>query len=225
MSVLSIRLAIVDGNTLFRKILTQFLSDQKNINVHLQSSDVHDLLNHLRNYKIDLLLIDILTARGDSIEAFRFIRNEHPDIRILVCSMNTDLAFISNLLDLGIHGYVSKTDDPEELLNAIQSVSSGLIHRNKLFTEALYWSKQTFVSAAVRRKNEELNEREKVIIQLLWEELDNREIAGKLFLSVRSIEKIRQGMKEKLGVRSTVGLLKYAMKEKIISAGAGVSVH
>jgi DNA-binding NarL/FixJ family response regulator len=64
--------------------------------------------------------------------------------------------------------------------------------------------------------NVPLTGREKKVLQLLWEEKNNKEIADEIFLSVRSIEKIRQDMKEKLGIKSTVGLFKYAIERKII---------
>jgi len=65
-----------------------------------------------------------------------------------------------------------------------------------------------------------LNEREKKMLQLIWEEKSNKEIADELFLGVRSVEKIRQDMKEKMGVKSTVGLLKYAINQRIIGVNS-----
>jgi DNA-binding CsgD family transcriptional regulator len=61
-----------------------------------------------------------------------------------------------------------------------------------------------------------INEREKKILQLLWEEKSNKEIADELFLGIRTVERIRQDLKEKVGAKSTVGLLKYAINQKII---------
>jgi len=99
------------------------------------------------------------------------------------------------------------------------SISEQRIYRSRLFTEVLYWNKQNKIKASPGMINISLSEREQAILRLLWEEKSNKEIADALFLSVRSVEKIRQDMKEKLGVKSTIGLLKYALQKTIISNG------
>lgn len=135
--------------------------------------------------------------------------------------MCTDSDLISDLLDMGIHGYISKSDEPEELLQAIRAAAENRIYRNRLFTEALYRHKQNTFRAYSDGNTVLLNDREKKILQLLWEEKSNKEIADALYLGVRSVEKIRQDMKEKVGAKSTVGLLKYAIAKRII----GVSLQ
>lgn len=211
-----INLAIVDDHALFRKTLKTFLSEQENIHVAVQASDILDLLNKLKTSSIDVLLMDIFMPASKGNEALKIIRNEYPGIKILILSISTDIDLISDLLDAGIHGYISKADEPEDLLQAIHAVADNHIYRNRLLTEALYWSKQNNIRPYVNGSHITLNEREKKILQLIWEEKSNKEIADDLFLGVRSVEKIRQDMKEKIGVKSTVGLLKYGVNKKII---------
>lgn len=211
----SVNLAIADDHTLFRKTLKSYLSEQKNIQVCVLASDMFDLFSKLKNSRVDILLMEIFLPELNGKDALKMIRSEYPDIKILVLSRSTDMDLISDLLDAGIHGYISKTDEPEELLQAIEAVAGGRIYRNGLFTEALYWNKQnnirTFGESRIA-----LNEREKKILQLIWEEKSNKEIADELFLGVRSVEKIRQDIKEKIGAKSTVGLVKYAISKRII---------
>jgi len=211
-----ISLAIVDDHVLFRKTLKAFLSDQENISVPVQAADIFDLLNKLKVSSIDVLLIDIFLPEMNGNDALNIIHNEYPAIKILVLSMSTDMNLISDMLDSGIHGYISKSDEPDELLLAIQAVSEGRIYRNRLFTEALYWNKQNNIRSLAKEPFILLNEREKKILQLIWEEKSNKEIADELFLGVRSVEKIRQDIKEKIGAKSTVGLLKYAIHKNLI---------
>lgn len=213
-----INLAIVDDHSLFRKTLKSFLSEHSNINVAIQAADMFDLLTKLKTMSIDLLLMDIFMPGLNGNEALKIVRTEFPSIKILVLSMSTDVNLISDLLDAGIHGYISKADEPEDLLQAIQSVAENRIYRNRLFTEALYWDKQNKIKI-YEGSHITLNQREKKILQLIWEEKSNKEIADELFLGIRSVEKIRQDMKEKIGAKSTVGLLKYAIDTKIIGIG------
>jgi len=211
-----VNLAIVDDHALFRKTLRSFLSEQQNLNVTFLASDIFDLFSKLKTNHIDILLMDVFLPDINGSEALKTLRSEHPDIKIVALSMSTDLDLISGMLDAGIHGYISKADEPEELLQAIKSVAEGRIYRNRLFTEALYWNRQNIISTLSTDADVVLNERETKILRLIWEEKSNKEIANELFLGIRSIEKIRQDIKEKIGARSTVGLLKYAIRKKII---------
>lgn len=216
MTIEATNVAIMDGLTLFRKPLKNYLSEHTSINVVIQASDFHELMHKLRDFRVDILLLDIFITKINAKEILNNIRTTYPEIKMLVLSECLDMSMISEILDFGIYGYISKTDEPEELIKAIKMASNNRIYRNEIFTEALYWNK---LSSATVENNDgpvTLNEREQTIIQLLWEERSNREIADQLFLSIRSIEKIRQDMKEKLGVKSTVGLFKYGIERNII---------
>lgn len=215
-----LNLAIVDDHSLFRKTLRTFLSEQKDINVVIQAAGIFELIDKLRQHPADVLLMDIFMPELNGNDALKMIRTEYPDIKILILSMCMDMDLIGDLLDSGIHGYISKSDEPEELLQAVHAVSDGRIYRNRIFTEALYWNKQNNIKSYKHEPLMALNDRESKILQLIWEEKSNKEMADELFLGVRSVEKIRQDMKEKLGVKSTVGLLKYAITQKIIKVNS-----
>ena len=213
----SISIAIADDHTLFRKSLKGYLSQQKHIEVIIEASNAVELINELKSKPADIVLLDIFMPELNGDEAVKIIRSQHPDTKVIILSMHTDLAVVNDLIDTGIHAYISKSDEPEQLLQAIRSVCENRIYKNKIFTEALYWNRQLNVKyGGINRVNNSLEDREKKILQLLWEEKSNKEIADEVFLSVRSIEKIRQSMKEKLGVKSTIGLIKYGLNNKII---------
>jgi DNA-binding NarL/FixJ family response regulator len=212
----SIKVAIVDDHTLFRKTLKNFLSEQSHIEVVIQSPDITNLLSELKNAPTDVLLMDIFMPKLNGHEAIKAIKAIAPDIKILALSMCTDMDLLSDLLDSGIYGIISKADEPEELLRAITSIYDQRLYRSRLFTEVMYWNKQMYVRTHTDIVHIALSDREKKVLELLWEEKSNKEIASQLFLSVRSIEKMRQDMKEKLGVKSTIGLIKYAINKRII---------
>jgi DNA-binding NarL/FixJ family response regulator len=217
----SVKLAIVDPHLLFGKILGKYLSEQRNFNVAMQSTDIEDLVRVKGDTGIDVLVAEVLYSSQNAMDSFRKIKGRHPAIKIVVLSMCRDLSLISELLELSIHGYISKTDDPEELVQAIHMASENRIYRNRLYTEALYWKSQYNARRFAEGPFFPLSEREKRILQLLWEEKSNKSIADELFLGLRSVEKIRQDLKEKVGVKSTVGLLKYAIRKKIVNLELG----
>jgi DNA-binding NarL/FixJ family response regulator len=211
-----VKLALAHQFTLFSTILKEYLSGYDNMNVTIRASSITDLFTRLESSPVDILLLDISITKKNVNEVLEALRTRYPEIKILILSEYTDSHVISSLLDVGIYGYISKTDEPEELLEAIMAAADNKIYRNKLFTEVLYWNKQKKITTEVEAPVVTLSEREQKILQLLWEEKSNREIAARLFLGVRSIEKIRHEMKEKLGVKSTVGLFKYGIERKII---------
>ena len=213
-----INVAIVDDHTLFRRTLIHYLSAQKNIIVSVQASDTPELLNKLKTTPVDLLLMDIFLPPVDVVDALQLIRFEYPEMKILVITVCNDLENITELLDLGINGFISKDDEPEDLVNAIRAISENKVYHTRSFTEALFRTKQFNMTNETFREAS-LNEREKKILQLLWEEKSNKDIADELFLSIRSVEKIRQDMKDKVGVKSTIGLIKYAVHKKIFGSG------
>lgn len=216
MSLNTIRLALVDDHTLFRTTLVSYLEQQPGIQVIFHVSNVLDLVQQLKKNLIDVLITDLFMPHITGAEALTIIRNEYPQLKIIILTMSTDLAIANSLLDQGIHAYITKADEPEELVKAIRSAAENKIYRNKFLTEILYWGTQNITKTQTREKKVHFDDREKKIIQLLWEENSNKEIADRLFLSVRSIEKIKQDLKEKAGVKTMVGLLKLALIKKII---------
>jgi len=211
-----INVALVDDHTLFRKTLKNYITTASNFNVVVHSPNIPDLFNNLKEFKVHVLLMDIYMPLVNGNEAIHVLSSEYPDIKVLVLSMCSDMNLLSEILDSGVYGIVSKTDEPEEIIRAITAAAEQKIYRNKLFTELMYWNKQNDIKNYNSTKVL-FNDRECEILKLLWEEKSNKEIADHLFLSVRSVEKIRQDMKEKTGVKSTIGLLKYAIKKRIIS--------
>ena len=212
----TITVAIVDDQTLFRKMLKNYISEQKGINVVIQSPNIPDLLKKLKDYQVDILLLDVHLPQPTVYEAIKLIKELYPGTKILILTTCTDMAFLSELLHLDVAGYICHADEPEDLLHAIAALSAQRIYRSKLFTELLYWNKYNN-QANGNQLPVLLNEREKELIRLLWQEKSNKEIADLLFIGIRSVEKIRQNLKEKIGVKSTVGLLKFAINQKIIS--------
>lgn len=213
-----IKIAVVDDHSLFRTCLVGYLSKQKDFQVLVEESKPAIFLNKLETAEADVAVIDYFLQDTYGDDLVKAIRRRSDNMKIIVLSMSNDLHLISDLIEMGINSYISKYDDIEDLVSAIYAVHDNRIYRNSLFTEALYWKTSGGSEKKVKdRQTLDFSDREKTILQMLWEEKNNKDIAGTLFLGIRSIEKIRQTMKEKLGVKTTIGLLKYALKNNIIA--------
>ncbi len=206
---------MADDQRLFSEVIKNFLSQQARLQTVFEA-DAASLFTKLKTSQIDILAMEIITPGMNGVEMLKTIRNLYPGIKVIILSMSADLHLINELLDIGIYAYISKADEPENLLQAIRSVAEDKVYRNKLLTDALYLNRDENLKRNPKSENIFLNDREKKILQLLWEEKSNKDIANEIFLGVRSIEKIRQALKEKLGTKSTIGLIKYALNHKII---------
>lgn len=195
-----IRLAILDDQVLFRKILSDYLTTQPDIRVILQTPDLPDLFPKLETGAIDVLLLHVSPVAGTAM--LSLLRKRFPEVKVLVCT--TGHPVWARYTEAA--GYISGEDEPEELLRAIRTVTD-----NRPYHHHRHRTSKVQEEAIVT-----LSDRDKQLLQLLWEEKSNKEIADQLFLSVRSVEKIRQDLKEKLGVKSTVGLLKYAISCQVL---------
>lgn len=212
-----IKIAIVDDHSLFRETLKTYLSQQNNLYISIQTGNAIDLFDELkRKSDVDVLLMDVFLPELNGYEALKIMKGQYPNIKSIVLSMNSDLNLINDLLDIGIQAYISKADEPASLVQAINAVSENKVYRSRLFTEALYFNRVANSGKNGPKNTISFDDREKRVLQLLWDEKSNKEIANEIFLSVRSVEKLRQDMKEKVGVKSTIGLLKYALIHNIV---------
>jgi DNA-binding NarL/FixJ family response regulator len=220
-----VNIAIADKHAIFRNSLKSFLSEQDNLQVCLHAPDIVDLLDKFQTIPIDVLIMDIFPPDWNGFETLKNIRSRYPEMRILLLTMHSDMDLICQFLDCGIHGFLSKVDETDELLKAIRTTAEKGIYRNRIFTEALYYRKQSNAGGKSDKTSVVLTDREKKMLQLIWEEKSNKEIAGELLLGLRSIEKLRQDIKGKVGARSMVGLLKYAIDKSIIRVNPALDLH
>ncbi len=212
-----IKVALVDDHQLFRKLLAGYLSQQREIEVIFEASDASELFSKINCTHIDILLLDTFMPKMNGIDAATILRNEFPNIKIVIVSLCTDINVITAFLDIGIYAYLSKTEDPNNLITAIKAASENRIYKSDLFTEALYKSKESEIKNAIRKNERILDQREQQIIQLIWEEKSNKEISEAVYLSVSSVEKIKQELKDRLDVRSIAGLIRFGILNGIIS--------
>ncbi|MCC6290073.1 MAG: response regulator transcription factor [Chitinophagaceae bacterium] len=200
----SIKIAIADDHSLVRQAFRDHLNKYPEFEVLVETEDGGKLLRILQNgnIQIDVLLLDIFSPKMDGRETLKIISKYYPGIHVLILSASTDQKIISATLELGALGFVSKTAEPEELYEAILSVAEGKVFKNKFYH---LHHNSTFTPIEIR------------VLELIWMEKTNEEIARVLHMSVSAIEKIKHQLKEKTGSKSTVGIIKYALERRIIN--------
>lgn len=206
-----ISILIADDHQLFRDGVSSLINSISNFKVISQSSNGVEVIEQLKLNHVDLVLLDINMPEMDGIEAAEIIRKDYPDIKIIMLSMLTDRETIEKVLKIGVQGYLPKDTGKVELEEAITKVMKGSTHYNEQITHSFMSGLQSKnVSQPVR-----LTPREKEVLKLICEEFTSQEIADKLFISFNTVETHRKNLLHKIGCKNSLGLLKFAIENKI----------
>lgn len=214
-----IKVAIADDHKIFRDGIKLALSYKEDLKIIWEAEDGKDLLHKITIKKPDVLLMDIRMPEIDGINAIELLRKEHDDVKIIVLSMYDDQQTISKMMENGANAYLTKTTDPDEIYQAILTCMNDEFYFNQLVNNAVMG--KLLQKKNVRRQYGNhvpitFNEKELKILQLLGDDKTTEEISKIVFLSPRTIETIRQNMKNKVGARTIGGLLVYGMRHKMI---------
>jgi len=214
-----IKVALVDDHQIVRDGIRSLLSGIEDIEVIIEASDAKCILEKLKVIKPDVMIVDISLPEISGIELTKIVTNEYPSIKIVVLSMYTNQEFIFNAIKAGAKGYLPKTITREELLEAIREVYNGNEYFSKDVSSIILKSYLKQVKDPERfdsLKEEKLTNRELEILRFVAEGYSNLLIADKLFISVRTVESHKNHIMQKLELTTTVDLVKYALKNKII---------
>lgn len=208
-----IKVAIVDDHKLFRSGLANLIKAiNSDFEITLQADHGKHLLEELKKVKVlpDLILVDINMPVMDGFETVRNLKEEYPKIKLLVVTMNDDDTSLLKMLRLGIKGYMSKDVEPEDLETAILNMIDKGFHYTENMTSQLIGTINGDKSEL--EKQDTLTEKETRFIELACSEDTYDKIADKMCLSVKTIDNYRASVFDKLGVKSRVGLVMYAME-------------
>lgn len=207
---------IVEDHEMYVEGLSLLLSKQEDIRVIGSSMNAHDLLQVLPGIQPDLLLLDVHLPDMDEETLLQEIRSIRREQKIIYLTLMRGTRYVHKLIRHHIEGYLLKNAPFEELLKAIRTVQEGGRYFSK---EIDIIGEGDFRSTLIvddQKLPDILSKREIEILRLICNEFSNAEIAEKLFLSVSTIETHRKNIISKLGVNNTVGLVKFALKNKLI---------
>lgn len=214
-----IKVLITDDHKLFRSGIEAMLSSTKDIQVIGSVPSGEEAINEARMNRPDVVLMDILMGGMSGIEATRWIKEGDPSVKVVVVTMEISKEYVSAAIKSGVDGYLPKDVDEETLLDAIRTVNRG----GRFFNEAImklvfedFYLHEKLKSPGKRLPNE-LTKREYEVLSLVAEGSTNREIADNLFISVKTVETHKSHILDKLGLKNTSELIKYAIRNKIIS--------
>ena len=188
-----------------------------NIRFVMEADNGEDLLEKIPESLPDVILCDLKMPLKDGIDATKIITKNFPNIRVIILTMYEDERFVGHLMDCGAAGYLLKSTDPAEIRRAIMDVMRTGFYLNPFVNKVLIkknYSKQKFNPSLTSEIV--LSDREKEALTLLCMEFTAAEIAQKMSISARTVEAIKDRLMERFGVKNSVGLVFYAMKNQLI---------
>lgn len=212
-----VKVAIADDHKIFRKGVILSLRQYTNIKFVQEADNGQELIDGLAESEPDIILMDLKMPVKDGIETTKYVNKNFPTIRIIILTMYEDERFVGHLMDSGANGYLLKSTDPAEIKKAISDVMRTGFYLNNFVNKILIkknYSKQKFNPSL----NSEIviSEREKEVLTLVCMEYTAQEIAQKMDISARTVEAIKDRLMERFGVKNSVGLVFYSMKNSLI---------
>lgn len=212
-----INIAIAEDHNLYRKALADAIQhSNNNFEVVLDVNNGQELIYEIRKRPVNVVILNIQMPIMSSKEPLKIIKDEFPNIKIIVLSMSYDDLTTSEWMSNGADAFLPKFCEIEDLLNAINEV----IHKGFYFynSRSVYLLNELISGDIVNSKNDSilLSDREIDVLKLVCQEFCSKEISEKLFISVRTVENHRNHINSKIGARNSIGLLIYALKKGLV---------
>ena len=214
-----VKIIMVDDHQIVRDGIKALISDEPWIDIIGEASNHTELFALLNTLKPDMIMLDISMPEMSGIEIARQLTIDRPEIKLLMLSMYMSEEFITNAIEAGAKGYLTKTTTQEEILNALKVINErGEFYSDSVSNILL----KSFIKKTQNKVSDSkeqaiiLTKRENEILKHFAEGLSNKEIADRLFISIRTVESHKNNIMQKLDLKSTVELIKYAIKNKII---------
>ncbi|MCI5058834.1 MAG: response regulator transcription factor [Flavobacteriales bacterium] len=210
-----IKVAIADDHKIFRQGVIALLQAQDNMVCVGEASDGKEIQEIIANNDVDVVLMDIDMPNVNGIEASKKIHEFNPECKILVLSMHADTKYIITMLDAGATGYILKNADKDEMIEAINAVAKGNTYYSQQVSSAILQQLHARKKAKPIASGDDipLTQREIDVLKLIVQEYSNAEIAEELFISIRTVDTHKRNLLEKLELKNTAGLVKYAIKK------------
>ncbi len=209
-----IKIIIVDDHEIFRNGLKMVLGKLNYIEVVGEAENGQEFLDLIRTTHADLVLMDIEMPILSGIDATKQALKEQPDLKVIALTMFNEDEYIQSMMDAGVRGFLIKNITKITLDKAIRTVSGG----GTFYSEELFNFFTRRVAPEEKSSTDELRltSREKEILQLLSEGLNNKEIAEVLYVSERTVVGHKSNLLAKTGCKSAISLLAFAIKNKLV---------
>ena len=213
-----INLLIVDDHRLFRNGLKALLKELEYIGEIGEASNGLEFLDYIAKNKVDMALVDINMPLMNGIDATRDAVSRYPKLKVIALSMLNDEDYYFKMIDAGAKGFILKDSGSEELTAAIEAVMNGqnYFSQDLLRNIILSLSSNVKMNAEPLQEEVKFTDRELEVLDQICKGLSNHEIADKLCISSRTVERHRANIFEKSGSKNSVNLVMFAIKNNLV---------
>jgi DNA-binding NarL/FixJ family response regulator len=208
-----INVYLADDHNVVRKGMIRLLGTFARVGRVKEAANGKELLALMAYDQPDAVILDVEMPVMGGIETGKRIADSFPNVKMLILTMHTEEVFINKLVDIGIHGFLSKSAEPEEVERALYSVVDKDFYKNEIFDRAIAMAGHS----NVEDKYSKLTTREIEILLLICQELTPGEISERLQISEKTFFNHRSHILTKTGVRNNVGLIRFALQRRLIA--------
>lgn len=196
------KVALLDDHRVVLESFANLLDTFGSFDVVATATDARAMLDLLDEIHADVLVTDLMLPAVSGVDLITLFHQQHPTLAILALSGSVDPQLIRHVMRAGANGFVTKSADKTELHDAIMAVAAGRRYVDSRVYE---------LEADAPAEESPLTSREKEVVNLIISELSSTQIAERLFISFNTVETHRKRIYQKLGINTSLGLLKYSM--------------
>lgn len=218
-----IQVVLADDHTVVRKGLRALLAQSRNIQIIGEARNGEEVLRLVKRRKPHVAILDISMPKMSGLEATRILKQQYPDVKVLILTVHDNQEYIAQMMQAGADGYLLKDAEREELFLAVRTVANGRRFFGTSVSQAILdgiLRKKESVADTRTPESPPLSKREAEILQLIAQGLTSRAIAKRLFLSIGTINTHRNHLMKKLGIHDKAGLVHYAIKMGLVKVKA-----
>ncbi len=208
-----IKLLVGDDHAIVRKGIRQIIDETSDIVVADEANNGQEILEKIGKADFDLVLLDISMPGRDGLEVLKELRKQRPQLAVLMLSMYPEAQYAVRALRSGASGYLTKESAPDELIAAIRKVSSGGKYISASLAETLAHS---VGNPSAEAPQDRLSDREYQIMCMIAAGKTQKEIAGELALSIKTISTYRTRLLKKMNMKSNADITRYAMTNGLV---------
>lgn len=213
-----IRVLLAEDHTIVRKGLRSLLDAEGTVTVVGEAENGRQAISQVEQLHPDVVVMDIGMPGLNGLEATRQIKKRFPDVKVLILTVHTGEEYILQILRAGASGYLVKQAAPTDLVQAIQAAHRGGIFLSPSISKKVIEEYVQQAGATAELDSyEKLTDREREVLQLIAEGHSTRQIAEQLHISVKTVETHRAHLTDKLELRTTAELTRYAIRKGVIS--------
>jgi DNA-binding NarL/FixJ family response regulator len=209
------RILIADDHSIVRSGLKKVLDAKPDMEVVAEAEDGHEAVEKALKEDVHLVILDVSMPRKTGIQAAAELHKRKPELRLLMLSMHDSEQFLFEALKAGASGYVLKSGADTDIVDAVRAAMRG---DSYLYPSAVTSMVRDYVERGGRGEEQfdVLTPRELEVLKLIAEAHTSKEIAKTLFISIKTVERHRQNILDKLGMRDRVELTRYAIRRGLI---------